>query len=140
MTNWILSHEPVLRLGSFVAVFATMALWEGIAARRELCQSRQQRWIANLGVCVLDALLVRLLFPAAAVGLALLAESEGWGLLNRIDLPVAVSVAVAVMLLDLAIYLQHVMFHAVPALWAFPHGPPRGSGLRSHHRDPVPPD
>ncbi len=119
MTNWILSHEPVLRLGSFVAVFAIMALWEVIAARRELCQSRQKRWIANLGICVLDSLLVRLFFPAAAVGLALLAESEGWGLLNRIDLPVALSVAVSVILLDLTIYLQHVMFHAVPALWRF---------------------
>ena len=119
MTNWILSHEPVLRLGSFVAVFAIMALWEVIAARRELCQSRQKRWIANLGICVLDSLLVRLFFPAAAVGLALLAESEGWGLLNRIDLPVALSVAVSIILLDLTIYLQHVMFHAVPALWRF---------------------
>jgi sterol desaturase/sphingolipid hydroxylase (fatty acid hydroxylase superfamily) len=117
MTDWMLSHEPVLRLGSFGAVLAIMALWEVIARRRELGQSRPKRWFANLGISVIDSLAVRLLFPAAAVGLALLAESEGWGLLNRIELPVGLAVVVSVVLLDLAIYLQHVMFHAVPALW-----------------------
>ena len=117
MTDWILSHEPGLRLGSFGAVLAIMALWELIAKRRELGQSKPKRWFANLGISVVDSLLVRLLFPAAAVGLALFAESEGWGLLHRIDLPFTLSVIVSVILLDLAIYLQHVMFHAVPALW-----------------------
>jgi sterol desaturase/sphingolipid hydroxylase (fatty acid hydroxylase superfamily) len=117
VTDWILSHEPSLRLGSFAAVFAIMALWEIIAGRRELAQSRSKRWFANLGISVFDSLVVRLLFPAAAVGLALLAEGEGWGLLNRIELPFALSVIASVVLLDFAIYLQHVMFHAVPALW-----------------------
>jgi len=119
VTDWILSHEPALRLGSFTAVFAIMALWEILAARRELGQSRSKRWFANLGISVLSSLLVRLIFPAAAVGLALLAESEGWGLLNRLDLPFALSVVLSLVLLDLAIYLQHVMFHAVPVLWRF---------------------
>ncbi|MCP4205252.1 MAG: sterol desaturase family protein [bacterium] len=117
MTDWLLSHEPALRLGSFTAVFAIMALWELIAERRDLGQSRSKRWFANLGISVVDSLLVRLLFPAAAVGLALVAESEGWGLLHRIDLPFALAVIASVILLDLAIYLQHVMFHAVPVLW-----------------------
>lgn len=119
MTDWILSHEPTLRLGSFTAVFAIMALWELIAARRELGQSRSKRWFTNLGISVFDSFVVRLIFPAAAVGLALLAENEGWGLLQRFDLPFTLSVIVSVILLDLAIYLQHVMFHAVPALWRF---------------------
>jgi len=119
MTSWILSHEPALRLGTFLAVFALMALWELLAARRELYQPRQKRWFANLGISVLDSLLARLLFPAAAVGLALFAESEGWGLLHRFPLPFGLSVILSVVLLDLAIYLQHVMFHAVPVLWRF---------------------
>ncbi len=117
MTDWILSHEPALRLISFSAVFALMALWELVAERRQLGQSRPRRWLANLGISLVDSLAVRLIFPAAAVGLALLAESEGWGLLHQVQIPFALAVVVSVVLLDLAIYLQHVMFHAVPALW-----------------------
>ena len=119
MTNWLFAHEPALRLGSFFAVFALMALWEFVAARRDLDQPRNKRWFANLGISVIDSLFVRLLFPAAAVGLALLAESEGWGLLNSFNLPFGLAFAMSVVLLDLAIYLQHVMFHAVPLLWRF---------------------
>ena len=117
MSDWILANEPVLRLASFSAVLALMALWELVAQRRELDHSRPKRWFANLGILVIDSLAVRLLFPAAAVGLALFAESEGWGLFNRIEMPHLVAVVLSVVLLDLAIYLQHVMFHAVPALW-----------------------
>ncbi len=119
MTNWLFAHEPALRLGSFFAVFAFMALWESLAARRDLDQPRQKRWFANLGISVIDSLFVRLLFPAAAVGLAVLAEREGWGLLNSFDLPFGLVFVMSVVLLDLAIYLQHVMFHAVPLLWRF---------------------
>ena len=126
MTSWILSHEPALRLGSFAAVFAVMALWELAARRREMQQPRRKRWLANLGISLFDSLLVRLLFPTAAVGFALFAESERWGLLQRVELPFALSVVLSVVLLDLAIYLQHVLFHAVPALWRF---------HRVHHSD-----
>lgn len=117
MTDWILSYEPGLRLGCFAALFAIMAFWELVAERRELGQSRPRRWFANLGISVVDSLLVRLLFPAAILGFSLFAESEGWGLLRRIDLPLAFSVFLSVVILDLVIYLQHVMFHGVPALW-----------------------
>lgn len=117
MNEWIVAHEPALRLGTFFGVFAVIALWELIAARRELSQSKGRRWFANLGILMLGSLLVRVLFPAAAVGVAVLAKNEGWGLLNRIDLPFALSFVLSIVLLDLAIYLQHVMFHAVPALW-----------------------
>ena len=119
MTEWLLSHEPEVRLGSFASVFVLMALWEIVASRRELSQSKGKRWLANLGITVFDSVLVRVLFPTAAVGLALVAEREGWGLFNRVDLPVAFEIVAAVVLLDLAIYFQHVMFHAVPALWRF---------------------
>ena len=119
MTDWLLSHEPALRLGSFFGVFAIMALWELFAERRELGQGRSKRWIANVGISVLDSLVVRLLFPAAAVGFALYVQHEGWGLLNQVDLPAPVNIILSVVILDFATYLQHVMFHAVPALWRF---------------------
>jgi sterol desaturase/sphingolipid hydroxylase (fatty acid hydroxylase superfamily) len=117
LKDWILGHEPALRVGSFVAVFAIMALWELVAARRELSQSRGRRWFANLTMLVVGTLLIRVVFPAAAVGAALVAEGNGWGLFNLVELPRGLSVALSFVLLDLTIYLQHQAFHAVPVLW-----------------------
>jgi len=115
--NWILNHEPAVRLGFFVGVFVTMAIWELIVPRRRLRASKGLRWFANLGIMILSTLVVRVIFPTAAVGMALVAAERGWGLLNNLDLAPAVSIALAILILDFAIYLQHVMFHAVPALW-----------------------
>jgi sterol desaturase/sphingolipid hydroxylase (fatty acid hydroxylase superfamily) len=118
--------EPYIRLGAFLGIFALMALWEVLAPRRALGVSRWVRWPSNLAITALNTGLVRLVFPAAAVGLALVAEARGWGLLNALALPAWLKVAVAVVALDLVIYLQHVMFHAVPALWRL---------HRMHHAD-----
>jgi sterol desaturase/sphingolipid hydroxylase (fatty acid hydroxylase superfamily) len=115
--SWILSHEPVIRLGAFIGVFAVMAIWESLAARRQLKAAKGARWGANLGITLGNTLIVRLLFPTAAVGTALLATERGWGVLNTARLPAIISLIGAVLVLDLTIYLQHVMFHAVPALW-----------------------
>ena len=125
-TGGFLTYEPVIRGGMFFAVLAAMMLWETLAARRTRDLSRFARWPGNLGIVVLDTLLVRLIFPTAAVGLALVAEARGWGLLNTLPLPHWLAVVIAVVLLDLAIYLQHVMFHAVPAFWRL---------HRMHHAD-----
>jgi sterol desaturase/sphingolipid hydroxylase (fatty acid hydroxylase superfamily) len=122
----LLAHEPVIRLGAFAAIFMAMALWELAAPRRRQVIRRLRRWPGNLGIVVLNTLLVRLAFPTAAVGVALLAESRGWGLFPALNAPPWLAVAVAVILLDLAIYLQHVLFHAVPALWRL---------HRMHHAD-----
>jgi sterol desaturase/sphingolipid hydroxylase (fatty acid hydroxylase superfamily) len=115
--SWVMSHEPLVRLGFFFGVFAVMAVWELVVPRRQLRAPKGFRWFANLGIMVLGTLVVRILFPAAAVGMALVAANRGWGLLNNLELAPAVSIMVSVLILDLAIYLQHVMFHAVPALW-----------------------
>jgi sterol desaturase/sphingolipid hydroxylase (fatty acid hydroxylase superfamily) len=93
-----------------------MAAWEVLAPRREQKLARGTRWPGNVGIVVLDAALVRLVFPTTAVGLALIAEARGWGLLRALGLPIWAGVPLAVAALDLAIYLQHVLFHAVPAL------------------------
>ena len=119
-----LPYESVIRLGAFAGVFALMAAWELLAPRRHLEFGRGLRWPNNLGV--VDTLVLRLVFPTAAVGLALVAEARGWGLFNVIDLAGWPAVIASVILLDLAIYLQHVLFHAVPALWRL---------HRMHHAD-----
>jgi sterol desaturase/sphingolipid hydroxylase (fatty acid hydroxylase superfamily) len=103
-----------------------MAAWEHLAPRRRQEVPRLVRWPNNLGIVVVDTLLVRLIFPTAAVGLALVAEAQGWGLFNALAAPWWVAVIGSLIVLDLAIYLQHVLFHAVPALWRL---------HRVHHAD-----
>jgi sterol desaturase/sphingolipid hydroxylase (fatty acid hydroxylase superfamily) len=113
----VLAYESVIRLSCFGGVLLLMALWEALAPRRRLTVARPRRWFSNLGLVALDALVTRLLAPLSVVGVALLAEEHGWGLLNNIALPAWLAVALAVVALDLVIYWQHVMFHAVPLLW-----------------------
>jgi sterol desaturase/sphingolipid hydroxylase (fatty acid hydroxylase superfamily) len=126
MSDAFLSYEPVIRLGAFAGIFALMAPWELLAPRRHLEVGCGLRWPNNLGVVIIDTLVLRLVFPTAAVGLALIAEARGWGLFNAFDVPGWLAVIASVILLDLAIYLQHVLFHAVPALWRL---------HRMHHAD-----
>jgi sterol desaturase/sphingolipid hydroxylase (fatty acid hydroxylase superfamily) len=94
-----------------------MALWEVAAARRELRAAKGSRWFANLGITVVNTVVLLLVFPAAAVGMAAVAADRGWGLFNNLAAPPAIAIIGSVLVLDLIIYLQHVMFHAVPALW-----------------------
>ena len=126
MTEFILHNEVAIRLSFFIGVLTIMALWEILAPRRALTTSKSWRWISNLSIVFLNSFLVRLLFPVAAVGLAAYAAEHGWGLFNQFQTPFWVAVVVSVVALDLAIYLQHVMFHAVPAFWRL---------HRMHHAD-----
>ncbi len=120
------ANEPAVRLGVFGGVFAAMALWEFLAPGRAQALGRMVRWPNNFGVAALNALLVRLLFPAAAVGFAYYAQARGWGFFNLVDASVWVAIVASVLLLDLAIYGQHVLFHAVPVFWRL---------HRMHHAD-----
>ena len=117
MHEVLFAYEPVIRLGAFAGVFLVMAVWEFVVPRRPQVIGRGWRWPNNLGVVVVDTVLVRILLPVTAVGLAVLAERRGFGLFNVVALPAWVAVAASVVVLDLAIYLQHVLFHAVPGLW-----------------------
>ena len=126
MSDLILSNEPLIRMGFFLGILLAMAIWEVAAPRRRREIPRLLRWSSNLGIVVIDTLLVRLTFPIVAVGLAVVAEQRGWGLFNILDAPAWIAFVVSVLALDLAIYLQHVMFHAVPALWRL---------HRMHHAD-----
>ncbi|MFO0843565.1 MAG: sterol desaturase family protein [Gemmataceae bacterium] len=113
----LVGHEPIVRLGCFAAVLLAMMLWEALAPRRPLKVRRPARWASNLGVAVINALAARLLLPMGAVAAALVARQRGWGLFNNVELAAWLVVPLSVVALDLAVYLQHVMFHAVPLLW-----------------------
>ena len=122
----ILGHEPQVRLSIFLGVFALVAAAEALLPRRRSAYSRLARWPGNIGIVVVNTVVLRLVVPTAAVGLALTAEAGGWGLLNMVDLPLWLEVVIAVVVLDGVIYLQHVMVHAVPAFWRL---------HRMHHAD-----
>ena len=122
----ILVREPMLRLGVFLSVMVGMVAWEVAAPRRRQEIPRIIRWTNNLALVVVDTVILRLSFPILAVGLALIAEERGWGLFNALRMPLWLAVLLSILMLDLAIYLQHVLFHAVPALWRL---------HRMHHAD-----
>ena len=119
-------NAPVIRLGSFAGVLLVLALWEILAPRRRLTLRRPLRWASNLGLATLNTLAMRFLVPLSAVGMALLARERGWGLVNNVTVPDWLAVVLAVIALDFIIYLQHVLFHAVPVLWQL---------HRVHHAD-----
>jgi sterol desaturase/sphingolipid hydroxylase (fatty acid hydroxylase superfamily) len=127
LETFLQTHEVAIRLGFFVGIFVVMALWEVLAPRRALTAGKAIRWVNNLGLVALNTLLLRLLFPAAAVGMAAFAADQGWGVLNTVELPFWLAVLLAVIVLDFVIWLQHVMVHAIPVLWRL---------HRVHHADP----
>ncbi|MEO7634702.1 MAG: sterol desaturase family protein, partial [Sphingomicrobium sp.] len=122
----VLAAEPLIRLGMFAAVLALLVVWELLAPRRRPTVGRWRRWPGNVGVVVIDTLVLRLVFPTAAVGVALAADANGWGLFNLVAVPDGLAVVIAVILLDLIIFGQHVLFHANPWLWRL---------HRMHHAD-----
>lgn len=126
MFDTLMTNELIIRLLSFLVVFVIIALWEVIQPCRTLSCSKVERWTSNLSIVVLNTLALRLLLPGAALGAAAFAASEGWGLFNHFQVTPVLAVLLAVVLLDLAIYLQHVMVHAIPLLWRL---------HRVHHAD-----
>jgi len=126
METFVQTHEVTIRLSFFLGVFVVMAAWEVSSPCRALSVSKAVRWANNLGLVLLNTVLLWLLFPAAAVGMAAFANSQGWGLLNHFEVPILLSVPIAVIGMDFVIWLQHVMLHAVPALWRL---------HRVHHAD-----
>ncbi len=122
----LIAHEPAIRLGAFVGMFALMATWEQLAPCRSLTVSKSVRWLNNLALTLLNTIALRVALPVAATGMAVHVSSHGWGLLQQANLSEMVRVTLSLLALDLAIYFQHVLFHKVPVLWRL---------HRVHHAD-----
>jgi sterol desaturase/sphingolipid hydroxylase (fatty acid hydroxylase superfamily) len=118
--------EALVRLGTFLGVLTAMLLWEWGHPRRLLTRPRRERWVANLGLTLCNTVLVRVTVGGAAYTAAVFAADQRVGLLHWYPLPPWVAAAVTLLVLDFAIYLQHVLFHAVPLLWRL---------HRVHHAD-----
>jgi sterol desaturase/sphingolipid hydroxylase (fatty acid hydroxylase superfamily) len=127
LETFILANEKTIRMGFFFGMLVVMAGWEIIAPRRRLTTSKTVRWINNLGLVFFNSFILRVLFPAAAVGVAITAQQHGWGLFNTVDMSPWLVIAVSVVIMDFVIYVQHVMVHAIPILWRL---------HRVHHADP----
>ncbi len=109
--------EILIRFFSFVGIFIVIMTWELVAPRRPLKTSKKKRWIANLAITMMNPVLLKAIFPVLAIDAALVADARQWGLLNNVNMPYGAKLVAGLLVLDLVIYLQHVMFHAVPALW-----------------------
>jgi len=112
-----MANEQAIRLVFFIGVFVIMAAWEVLSPRRDLTVSKPLRWVNNLAIVALYTIALRIIFPLLAIDMALIAEQRGWGLLNNLSMPLWMSTVAGVFMLDLVIYLQHVMFHTLPILW-----------------------
>jgi len=122
----LLAWEPWIRVLAFVGTFLALVAWESWAPRRRLAVDRSWRWPNNLAMVVVGTLLLRALFPLAAVGAALLAADAGWGLFNAWPVAPGPAILLSVVMLDLAIWAQHRLFHRLPLLWRM---------HRMHHAD-----
>ena len=126
MQELVANQESTIRLIAFAGLFGLFALTEILRPRRKLTVSKANRWFTNVAIVILDSLLVRLLFPSAAVGLALWGQSQGLGLFNVIEVPMWLAIVVSIIVLDFAVWLSHVLSHKIPLFWRF---------HRMHHSD-----
>jgi len=116
-TTTFISPETLVRMGVFAAIFFVVAQSEKIAPRRILLKSKFKRWISNLGMQIIDVVVLRLVFPVFPVGVSVICAQRGWGLLNYYQIIPPVALIIGVLALDFIIYLQHRMFHFVPIFW-----------------------
>jgi sterol desaturase/sphingolipid hydroxylase (fatty acid hydroxylase superfamily) len=126
LNNLIADSEASLRLGAFFTIFMLLVCLEWFFPRRKLTIPRMRRWISNIGISMFNTAFVKVIFPVAGIGAALLAEEKQWGLFNQIELPSWLGIILFLLIFDLTIYLQHRLFHAVPFLWRL---------HRTHHTD-----
>lgn len=113
--------ETAVRFSAFIGIFAIMALLELALPKRELDHSKARRWFTNVAIGGIDSLIVRLMgtffIPMVAVAAALWAETQGWGLFNWLGWSGWIAVPLSILVLDLAIYGQHVVSHKLPIFW-----------------------
>ena len=125
-TGFIAENEPTIRLAVFLGLFGVLALSEYLRPRRPLVTSKSHRWFTNFAIVVIDSVVVRLIFPAAAVGVALWAQANGYGLFNATSVAVWIAGLVSIISLDFAVWFSHLLSHKVPIFWRF---------HRMHHSD-----
>jgi sterol desaturase/sphingolipid hydroxylase (fatty acid hydroxylase superfamily) len=122
--------EGAIRFAAFFTIFGSMAaleLWSPRLERAEFHGAlKSKRWLTNISILVVSSLMVRIAFPAAAVGVAIWASKTGFGLFNVIALPPIWAGLACFIILDFAVWLEHLMSHKWQWLWRI---------HRVHHSD-----
>ncbi|MBI3247839.1 MAG: sterol desaturase family protein [Deltaproteobacteria bacterium] len=118
--------DLLFRFGAFLSVFLAMSVWELLRPRRRLAQTRRERWSTNLGLTALDSFLVWITVGGVSYAMAQAAAEQGMGLLPWLAFPGWAAAIVTLLVLDFTVYVQHILFHAVPLLWRL---------HRVHHAD-----
>lgn len=126
MLDYLHAHEAVVRLTSFTFIFAVFVIWEILKPRRAQRYPKRLRWSNNLGITLLNTVTVRLLVPTSAVAMAITAQQQDLGIFNKLPVSAGLSIVMAVLIMDAALYFQHLAFHHVPFLWRL---------HRVHHAD-----
>ena len=117
MTEFVSNNEATIRLFFFLGIFSVVAIVEFMSPRRPLTTSKSKRWFTNIGIIFINTIFIRLFFSAGAVGIALFVSENKWGIFNTLGISYWLAVILSVVVLDFAVYIQHVMFHAIPTLW-----------------------
>lgn len=118
--------DMIVRLAIFLLVLASMLLWQTLKPRRAASPHTPQRWLNHLSLSVINSLVAKLVLPMGLSGLAVLFESQQWGLLRQLEWPFMAELLISLIALDLIIYWQHRLFHRIPWLWSL---------HRVHHSD-----
>ena len=123
---FITDHQSAIRLGCFSGLFLILALGEFLKPRLAATDSKASRWRSNLGLTLLNTLLVWFTGLLTPVAVAHFAEQREWGILHQVEAAGPVKIVVAILILDFLIYGQHVLFHKIPLCWRL---------HRVHHTD-----
>ena len=113
--DFIVDNEPIIRLSAFISIFGLMALLEIWLPRRARSKIdgkpvKASRWFSHGALTIVNSVTLRLIFPAAAVGTAVYAETNGWGLFNVFDAPLIIAFAISFLVLDFSVWLEPVSY------------------------------
>ncbi|WP_447968024.1 sterol desaturase family protein [Nitrospira sp. M1] len=114
-----MNTDLLIRISAFLGILILMGCWESLAPRRQTPSQKSTRWVINLGISGINVLVLRMLFMSGGIGTAIFAETTGWGFFNLVMWPEWVESLIALIMLDLVVYGQHVLFHTIPFLWSF---------------------
>ncbi|MEO0635419.1 MAG: sterol desaturase family protein [Pseudomonadota bacterium] len=126
MSEFIATYEPIIRSSVFLGLFLTLAATELFAPRSEHVEAKGARWFTNWSIFIIDILVLRLAFKTAAVGIAVWASVNGYGLFNAVGWPLWLEGLIVFLILDFAVWASHVASHKIPIFWRI---------HRMHHAD-----
>ncbi len=112
-----MDSEIKLRLLSFFLILVLVSIIEYIRPKRQLKANKSRRWMNNFSLVVVSSFAAKIIVPFTAASTAVYAQEQGLGLFNTMLLPNYLVFVLALVLLDLIIYIQHVAFHHIPWLW-----------------------